>query len=64
VIAFALSLQLNRSQTSDLLESAGFCLSHSYLSDIIIEYYIENRLYDIHTINETLFAYKQPLLGS
>lgn len=64
VIAFALSLQLNRSQTSDLLESAGFCLSHSYLSDIIIEYYIENKLYDIHTINETLFAYKQPLLGS
>lgn len=64
VIAFALSLKLTRSQTSDLLESAGFCLSHSYLSDIIIEYFIENKLYDIHTINETLFAYKQPLLGS
>ncbi|MDY0290040.1 MAG: macro domain-containing protein [Sphaerochaeta sp.] len=64
VIAFALSLKLNRSQTSDLLESAGFCLSHSYLSDIIIEYFIENKEYDIHVINEVLFSYGQSLLGA
>ncbi|HKL59220.1 MAG TPA: macro domain-containing protein [Sphaerochaeta sp.] len=64
VIAFAISLRLTAQQTRDLLLTSGFSLSHSYVFDIIIEYFIENRLYDIHTINEALFTYEQPLLGA
>lgn len=64
VIAFAISLKLNAKQTRDLLQTSGFSLSHSYVFDIIIEYFIENKLYDIHTINEALFTYEQPLLGA
>ena len=64
VIAFAISLRLTAQQTRDLLLTSGFSLSHSYVFDIIIEYFIENRLYDIHTINEALFSYEQPLLGA
>jgi len=64
VIAFALSLKLNAKQTRSLLERAGFSLSHSYVFDIIIEYFIENKQYDIHSINEVLFSYEQPLLGA
>lgn len=64
VIAFALSLKLTAQQTRSLLKRAGFSLSHSYVFDIIIEYFLENKLYDIHTINEALFSYEQPLLGA
>ena len=64
VIAFALSLKLNAKETRSLLQSSGFSLSHSYVFDIIIEYFIENKQYDIHAINEALFTYEQSLLGA
>ena len=63
VLAFAVALELTLEQTEDLLKRAGFALSYSRKFDVIVEYFIKSRRYDIYEINEILFSYDQPLLG-
>ena len=63
-IAFAISLELTLPETKDLLQKAGFALSHSNKFDIIIEYCSSRGHYNIHEINEVLFSFDQNLLGA
>ena len=63
-VALAIALELNLDQTRDLLMRAGLALSSSNIFDLIIEYCIENKVYDIYEINCILFEYDQPLLGA
>ena len=62
VVALAIALELPLPETRELLARAGFALTHSNKFDIIVEYFISRGDYDIFEINETLFAYDQPVL--
>ena len=63
-VALAIALELSLSETKELLLKAGYSLSHSIMFDVIIEYCILQNNYDIFEINELLFVYDQPLLGT
>ena len=64
ILAFAIALQMDLEETKDLLERASYALSHSSKLDVIVEYFIKNKKYDLYEINNTLFAFDQKLLGS
>lgn len=64
ILALAVSLELTLKETDDLLEKAGYALSHSQIFDVIVEFFIVSGKYDIFEINEVLFQYDQPLLGA
>lgn len=62
-LALAIALELNLDETKDLIGRAGYALTHSSKSDIIIEFCILQENYDIFEINEILFAFEQTPIG-
>lgn len=63
-LAFAFALELDVDETKDFIGRAGFALSHSSKFDVIVEYFLLNRNYDVFELNEVLFAFDQPLIGA
>ncbi len=62
-VALALALRLSLDETKDFLARAGYAFSPGSVFDLIVSYFIEQGVYDIYTINLTLFEYEQPILG-
>lgn len=63
VILFILSLNLNLDDAFDLLQRAGYALSSSNKFDLIIQFFIEEEIYDFFLINQALFHFEQKLLA-
>ena len=64
VLAFAMALKLTQAETQQLLRKAGFVLTRSSKLDLVIEYCIKERFYDVFQINEVLYELDLPLLGN
>ena len=63
-LALALGLGLDLDGTRELLGSAGFALTRATRLDVVAEYFITHKRYDVTEINEILFKLDEPLLGS
>ncbi len=61
VLVFTIALELSLDEAKDLLASAGFALSRSSKTDIIVAYFLQNKIYDMFEINDVLDAYGQPV---
>ncbi len=64
MLAFAVALELTLPETKSLLKKAGFALTRSSKFDLVLEYCIKHRIYNIYDINVALFDLDMPLLGS
>ena len=63
IMAFAIALCLSLDETREMLNQAGFSLTRSSKSDIVVEYCIINGNYDIFEINQVLFKLDLQPLG-
>ncbi len=63
-LALAVALELNLDDTKDLLSRAGLALSPCSKQDVIVQYFIEKKAFDIYEINLALFEHGEQLLGT
>lgn len=54
VIALALALELNHKHTNELLDAAGYSLSFSETFDLVIQFCLEKKIYDMDYVNQAL----------
>ncbi|MBR3357425.1 MAG: macro domain-containing protein [Solobacterium sp.] len=64
VIAFAFALGMDLAETKRFLATAGYALSRSSVSDVIVEYFLTTDNHDLYELNEILFLYDQQLIGN
>ncbi len=63
-LACVIGLELDYDQAIDLLQRAGMTLSKYYETDLIVEYFIHRKNYNIDEINALLFQKDLSLLGT
>jgi hypothetical protein len=62
-LALIFALRLSLSEAMDMLERAGYTLSHSIQRDIIIEYFIKEKVYNLNNINAFLYNMGEKIIG-
>ncbi len=63
-LAFALALKMNMEETQSFIARAGYVLTHSSRFDLVVEFFIRNKKYNIIEINQVLFELDLPLIGA
>ena len=62
VLALCLALQLTLDETLDLLARAGYTLSPGSKADLVVEYFIDQKVFDIYTVEAALYEHQLPML--
>ena len=62
-LALIFALKLSLAEAQDLLERAGYTLSHSIKRDIIIEYFIKEQIYNLDNVNAFLYNMYEKIIG-
>ena len=57
ILKLCIALELNLDEVNQVLESAGYSLSMNKDFDLILRYFISNKIFDFQKINECLFTY-------
>lgn len=59
ILALAIGMKLDFSETEYILNQAGFHLADTILFDVIVGFFIKSGIYDLDEINSVLFEFKQ-----
>jgi hypothetical protein len=62
-IAFVFALNLSLEDAKDLLNRAGYTLSHSLKRDIVLEFFIKEKIYNLNNINAILDDMGEKVIG-
>jgi O-acetyl-ADP-ribose deacetylase (regulator of RNase III) len=63
VLAFAIALGLSLEETNCFLANCGYSFSKKDKVDVIVEFFLNNGVYNVFSINKALFKFDQPCLG-
>ena len=58
VLGFAIAMRLKEDEMITLLNSLGYSYIKFNLLDLIVSFFVQKGLYDVYTINSTLFSYE------
>ena len=61
-VALALALKLDFVKAKNFLAAAGYALTNSSKRDMIIAFFLENKIFDTMLLNDCLYEYEQPVL--
>jgi len=62
-IMYCFALGLNIEDSKSLLNSAGYSLYKYSNFDIIVEYFLKNKIYNIDKLNDALYTYTKKCIG-
>ncbi len=62
-IALCLAMKLPLEEANDLLSRAGYTFSHSNKRDVILEFFFQEKVYNLMDVNEVLSVLGQKMLG-
>ena len=61
-MAFCIGLQLNMDDAKQLLGSAGYAFSKGSRHDLIVQFFIEHKNYDMNELNAALNHFGEKML--
>lgn len=64
MLALCIGLRLNLQEGEEFLLLAGYSFSNTSKYDLIMKFMLQNEIYDLDIINEMLYLYEQPCLGT